>query len=479
MKKLAFLSILALGMAFTSCDNYEEPNPAPQTNPQEAVFDINGFGAEAAVPVDELVTLDDLDAVFVAKFNIGETFPAGYELEVVTTMGNDENFTRSTVVPTSILEDTIAAIAKQDLQDALVSIAGKSPDAKKLWFKFAAYAVKGAEKVRIGNPETIYGPFAMTIKPMDTGLVIEENYYLLGTVNGWSVAEAIPFSHSAANVYDDPVFSIIVNITPEQAAEGWWWKIVPESTFKTGNWVDGKDASFGVAENGSEELSGMLVGRTETEDCGAGCLKVSGPYMLKINMMESTYEFTMAIEKLYTPGNSNGWSQGSSQCLTTTDYINYSGYANLDGEFKFTSQADWSGINFGSTGNPGELSTDGGAGNLNAGAAGLYWCQANIVDLTYSLTPVTTIGVIGDFNSWGSSVALTSMDNLVWEGDVTFPAAGGWKFRANNGWDINLGGTVDNLVQGGDNLQVEEAGTYHITLDLSTTPYACYVDKIN
>jgi hypothetical protein len=43
--------------------------------------------------------------------------------------------------------------------------------------------------------------------------------------------------------------------------------------------------------------------------------------------------------------------------------------------------------------------------------------------------------------------------------------AGELKFRANDGWDINLGGdSIDDLVENGANLQIAEAGTYTITL---------------
>ena len=33
--------------------------------------------------------------------------------------------------------------------------------------------------------------------------------------------------------------------------------------------------------------------------------------------------------------------------------------------------------------------------------------------------------------------------------------ADGWKFAANGGWDVNLGGDVDHLTQDGANLTVE------------------------
>ncbi len=60
---------------------------------------------------------------------------------------------------------------------------------------------------------------------------------------------------------------------------------------------------------------------------------------------------------------------------------------------------------------------------------------------------------------------------------MTVSAAGEYKFRCDNDWAINLGGSLDNLTFGGDNLNFTEAGTYTVTLDLSKVPYSATVVK--
>ena len=51
------------------------------------------------------------------------------------------------------------------------------------------------------------------------------------------------------------------------------------------------------------------------------------------------------------------------------------------------------------------------------------------------------------------------------------------KFRANDTWDINLGGDPENLTLGGANIAVK-AGTYKITLSLSNAQkYTCTMVK--
>ncbi|MDE6770832.1 MAG: SusF/SusE family outer membrane protein, partial [Muribaculaceae bacterium] len=91
---------------------------------------------------------------------------------------------------------------------------------------------------------------------------------------------------------------------------------------------------------------------------------------------------------------------------------------------------------------------------------------------------VSTIGVIGNAtpNGWDASTALTSDNYLVWKGVIAF-GEGEFKFRANDAWDVNLGGKLTELSQGGDNIPSPGEGTYEVTLDLSKIPYTCTLVK--
>ena len=46
-------------------------------------------------------------------------------------------------------------------------------------------------------------------------------------------------------------------------------------------------------------------------------------------------------------------------------------------------------------------------------------------------------------------------------------AADMFKFRANDDWGINMGGSIDNLSQNGADIKVTEAGTYEVKLFLT------------
>ena len=109
------------------------------------------------------------------------------------------------------------------------------------------------------------------------------------------------------------------------------------------------------------------------------------------------------------------------------------------------------------------------------GTAGYYWVKADTEALTYSATK-TSWGVIGNATptGWDSDTDMVyDAENKIWTLtlDLTAQEApdNGIKFRANDGWDINIGdsGADGTMEFGGDNIGVPEDGNYTITLDLS------------
>lgn len=479
MKKLSifFVSLLALG--FVSCDDHSDLG-VMQTNPQEAFMSANGLTVDfgQALKGDQLNLADYESVVPVIEVIAAENLPANSNVAFKMELAADENY--SNVVTLDVVD---GAVAVADWDNAFRSLLGKAPFAKDNYVRFAAYVEEGTQSVRLGDANTYYAAKKVSVTPIDLNIQIEDAYYLLGTINGWDVKTAIKFSHSDMSVYDDPVFTLKVDIpaAEEGANQEWWWKIVPQSTYETGDWVSATNAAYGVEVNGSDALSGMLIGRPDAEnDCGAGCLTVAGQYLMTINMLDCTYEFTQAIDYLYTPGNSNGWSFGDNcSRLFTNDYVNYNGFVYINGEYKLTDRPAWGGMEWAAGAEEGTIGL-GASGNLPMPADGpsLYWMTANIANLQYTTTAISSISLIGDFNGWAGDVALTpSEDFLTWTGEVEFPGEGGWKFRCNNDWAVNLGGVAnDNLVPNGDNLVAPGAGTYVVTLNLMTMPYSCTVE---
>lgn len=192
-----------------------------------------------------------------------------------------------------------------------------------------------------------------------------------------------------------------------------------------------------------------------------------------------------AIEKkvLYTPGNANGWSQANSGKLAEYEEGKYRGFSYLKDGFKFTPAPNWDkgdwGIPKGDTegGKLASSNTD----NIPVPEEGLYWIEANINEegegaLTYKLTLINTVGIIGDGGKWGDTddVEMTSDDYLIWTVKHTFEGPE-FKFRFNKGWDINLGGSIDDLTLSGGNLPIT-AGEHTVILNLTGPTYFVTID---
>lgn len=498
MKKLTYLSALALAAGITACSQYEEPNPQIPVTPQETILNVDGINVASSqylaadAETGDLATID-LDAysklgyaIQMADVTVDQSqFPAGYDLYFKMWLADNEDFTNAQEVPCTLTNGVITTTAA-DMQAVYENLFGRKADAHNMWVRYAGYVKNdNVNNVRLNASDYWYAPQEFVLAPIPPDFVVEPAYYLLGTINGWSVAEAIQMNHSDKDVYDDPVFTLVVDVDAAAIAanSGWWWKVVPQSTYETGGWVDAADASFGVADNGSPELSGKLVARTATEDCGAGAIQEPGKYVFVINLEMMTYEFAPYYEYLYTPGGANNWTPASAAKIYPTETgVTFESWIPLDGEFKFTTEPSWSGIAFGKGAEEGSLSTAPDAGNLSTGgAAGLYCVRMNTVSMTWETVygPVQSWGVIGGFagSDWSTDVAMTpDADKQIWKATITFAAGDEFKFRADGAWDIqygNSGNGLDDLVcdGGSGNLTVPAAGTYEVTLDLSKVPY--------
>ncbi|MCD8572852.1 MAG: SusF/SusE family outer membrane protein [Bacteroides graminisolvens] len=193
----------------------------------------------------------------------------------------------------------------------------------------------------------------------------------------------------------------------------------------------------------------------------------------------------MALQ-LYVPGAHQDWKPELAPIIYCQNFdMKYDGYVNFTAAgqaFKFTAQPSWEGTNYGNGGD-GTLSTDADAGNMSVTEAGYYRLTANLATtpMTYTVTK-TVWGIIGDATpgSWDTSTDMT-YNATTGEWTVTAELTGGekvMKFRANNAWDINLGGNASNLTYGGDNMSIAESGTYLITLNLSDPKaYKCTIVK--
>ena len=179
-------------------------------------------------------------------------------------------------------------------------------------------------------------------------------------------------------------------------------------------------------------------------------------------------------------GDANGWKQ--IDYLGSTDGDNFSGFMYLNNKgFKFSSEANWDGTNYGA-----DFSTDTQAANISlptGDADGYYKVDLTLSTKKMTFTPITVIGLVGDAtpNGWpsdanpkGDAVMTYNVADRAWEISGVTLKSGELKFRANYAWDINWGGTTDNLTQSGANIKITEDGTYDIKLYAWADGFAKY-----
>lgn len=188
-----------------------------------------------------------------------------------------------------------------------------------------------------------------------------------------------------------------------------------------------------------------------------------------------------ALNVVYVPGNANGWNHAEcQQLLANPDNPDiYQGFLFINGEFKFTPEANWNSEWGGKKDDDGEVIPNGelvtsGGGNLPLPeqGVGLYYVVLDTKALKYTTTYIEDVYVVGSYNDWNvdTAVAMEHSDDFqtwTYAGDLNGDE---FKFIFNRGWTYNLGGQLEKLVENGGNLTVP-AGTTMITLDLHKLPY--------
>ena len=309
----------------------------------------------------------------------------------------------------------------------------------------------------------------VTINMMDYTYQIEplnisENYYLIGGPGEWNNSKDQKFSHSDKDVFEDPVFTYVF---PSTGGEMWFAFGDDEAIDAVGNGVWNK--LFGTT-GASTDLSGSFDRRYNLDGDHSFCVDGAAKfYRFSVNMMTMTYEITPLnfSEFFYEIGGESGWSTSHPLYGANSDG-KYQGYYWLDGEFKFKPNADnWNDdLEYVDGTTMGGSLTDGGGPNCPDPGAGFYQINLDFANMHYDLLKIESISMIGGFNGWGDDLEMTyNKDAGCWE--VTTDAVSGeFKFRANHDWAINWGGTENDLVQDGANLNIE-AGTYKFQLYIS------------
>ena len=319
-----------------------------------------------------------------------------------------------------------------------------------------SFHVTGAKKIRITLNMLEY---SYKIEPVN----IADAYYLVGGPGSWSSDKSQKFSHSSADVFDDPVFTYVFE---GNGGTGDIW-----FAFGDADALDAIDANdwnqlFGT-KGESTDMSGSFDRRYNLGGDHSFCVDGKAKfYRFQINMANMTYEITPLNfdPYVYFIGATDGWANAEQKLALTDDSGIYTGYlyvADPNGwgvEFKFQKvPGDWdSQLNSNNLSDITGGFAKGGDNIVAAEGEGVYYVTLDMAKLTLNAVKVEKMGIIGDFNGWGGDVEMTwNATDYCFEATNAGVNANGWKFRINADWGINLGGkSLDKLEANGDNLTV-------------------------
>ena len=431
-------------MSMVSCTEDYTDWGNPQSNPQEEAV---SFGDGSVTPVDVI----DLAKVETEKVKVA-SIVAPTSSNAAYTPNYKINFDGQ-----SFDIDADGNMAKADLVNYITNKYGKRPTKRDIDATLDAWQSNGSTAVKMVTSETFQ------VKAIPEAPFIDAAYYLVGDmfttddVNGWTKGVAKAFNHSEKDVYDDPIFTVSFETTKADQ----YWKIIPKKNIDADDlWAPGV---VGPKVDGDDSMTGALT----NGEAKAGKIAKAGKYKLTINMMDYSY----TIEEvnydpfIYFIGSTDGWKSNDQKLALVDDakgvYTGYVYLADPNGagfEFKFQRAKDnWETAIGASTFVTFKESAIGVAnGNLGVkDGEGVYYMDVNLSEGTITATKVETMGIIGGFNNWAGDAPMTwNPEEYCFEATNVGVTADGWKFRVNGDWPINLGGSLNNLTAGGDNLTV-------------------------
>ena len=441
MKKLSIYLMLAFaGLFMAACSEDNEFAGLTVVTPEDAI-EIPGFQAVAAPAIDLADYADD-DVVRI--FSLAEAnLPEGYSVE------NIRIFVNPVDDPTNKVKfDTDGTFTKAELQSFVESIYGKRPEART--FQAQVYASVVDANGAAVNVDA--GVITLTITP--EAPYIAQNYYLVGGPMDWAGSAASKeqqFSHSDADVYDDPVFTYLLTAAGET-----WFAIgddeACDAIANDGNWSLLLGTTSGNGNNGE---SGFLAPRTQLADDGS--FKVpAGTYLISLNMMDYTYTITPVASRFYMVGAKPGWNADAAFTALFfpegNNVFSYTTVFSSGDNLKIWGEDDlgnWD-VAYGATedNSTAEIGSliNSGAGAIMVPQEGVFTLQLDLNSMQYEWrcldlapTEYESIGIIGGFNGWGSIEPMTQVTPHNWYGSFWFEEDTQLKFRIAQDWSMNWG----------------------------------------
>ena len=466
---------IALVAGFASCNGDYDNWESPQANTEnEAVQRLTMSVTPVATSLIDFAELTG-DNIQLFTTNLPEGLVDGYTATFSDAEGNE----------TALTATSEGTVTVEELSGVVVTLFGSAPEVRTMTVNVSAdvsiVTADGTVKAqKVGEPFTLTAKLAARY--------VAPAYYVIGGVLDWAASAASKeqkFSHSGANVYDDPIFTITI---PAVAGGDTWFAFADDEACDAIGQGDWSKLLGNTLENGNTSLTGNLAPRTELAGIGGEgsiCMPASlGADYFKITLNMRDYAYTIEpvtiASQYYVVGAIQGWSDTNKGYLFTP----HSKYV-LSYTTKWTGAWDlkvWSLADFGNWdmayGTPVDGDTSaagllGGAGAISAPSAEYYTFTIDLSSMTYTWTKLDdqnpteyeSISLIGEFNGWGGDYDLEQVAPHNWHCVFTQESDGMLKFRANHDWGINwgFGGDGDwNVAEGIDKVGVNNGGNIYV-----------------
>ena len=483
IKKILLGMTLLMSMVSCTEDYTDWANPQSNPDKEEAV----SFGDGSVTP-EGVINLADVTgdkvkvASIVAPTSTKDTYTPSFKI----------NFDGQ-----SFDIDADGNMAKADLVNYITGKYGKRPKERDIDATLDAWLSNGSTAAKMATSETFQ------VKAIPEAPFIDAAYYLVGDLTEWGLDTKLKFAHSDADVYEDPVFTLMFTTTKDDQC----WKIIPQGNVDKGNiWAveNAPEGVVGIEEDGDKAMSGkLLTTNSQGKKAGAGKIAKAGIYQMTINMMDYTYTIKQIAPEYYLVGKLQGWASEPKDktCLMyaeTPMVQSYTTQWNDDANLKIWLGSDWGDWNnaYGSAtmadaNTPtGKLKVDNNAGAIICPKPGAYYTfTADFSTMTYSWTKLENqnptaygkVGLIGVGGDWDNDVDMTEVTPHNWFIEKTLPE-GSFKIRANHEWNdaANWGfaegqefSSTGKLITSGGSKDIKiAAGKYRIFFNDITLEYA-------
>ena len=467
-------------MSMVSCTEDYTDWGNPQSNPEEEAV---SFGNGSVTP-EGVINLADVTgdkvkvASIVAPTSTKDTYTPSFKI----------NFDGQ-----SFDIDADGNMAKADLVNYITGKFGKRPTERDLDATLDAWLSNGSTAAKMATSAKFQ------VKAIPEAPFIDAAYYLVGDLTEWKLDTKLKFAHSDADVYEDPVFTLMFTTTKDEQC----WKIIPQGNVDAGNiWAveNAPKGVVGIEQDGDNAMSGkLLTTNSKGNKAGAGKIAKAGMYQMTINMMDYTYTIKQIAPEYYLVGKLQDWSDKpeNKTCLMyaeTPMVQSYTTQWNDDANLKI-----WLGSDFGVWANAygakddGDNSVEGkiaGSGAIVCPEPGAFYTfKADFSTMTYKWTKLENqnptayekVGLIGVGGDWDNDVDMTEVTPHNWFIEKTIPE-GSFKIRANHKWNdaANWGfaegqefSSTGKLITSGGSKDIKiAAGKYRIFFNDITLEYA-------